>query len=175
LDVTFYRQELNLKRFHAHVAVDNIKTSIDFYSKLFGQNPTSQQNDYAKWMLEDPRVNFAISARGHAIGVNHFGFQVDSAEELFELKKLAEAASLGKVLNQEETECCYARSEKYWTIDPQGLAWEHFHTMADAPEFGNDTAACCTPVHSSELDAPTAKAACCIPKGLSVTDGRCCG
>jgi catechol 2,3-dioxygenase-like lactoylglutathione lyase family enzyme len=111
-----------MKRFHAHVAVENIETSIDFYSKLFGEPPTKKQDDYAKWMLENPRINFAISARGHAIGVNHFGFQVDSPEELVELKKLAGAASPGGVMNQGEAACCYSKSEKHWTIDPQGLA-----------------------------------------------------
>jgi catechol 2,3-dioxygenase-like lactoylglutathione lyase family enzyme len=168
-----------MKRFHAHLAVENMKMSIDFYSKLFGQQPTKQQDDYAKWMLQDPRINFAISARGQAVGVNHFGFQVDSPEELVELKKLADAASHGEVLNQGETACCYAKSEKHWTIDPSGLAWEHFHTMVDTLAFGVDTthqaSACCIPVRGSELDAPTAKGACCIPNGLSVTDGACCG
>lgn len=168
-----------MKRFHAHVAVENIETSIDFYSKLFGEPPTKKQDDYAKWMLEDPRINFAISARGHAVGVNHFGFQVDSPEELVELKKLADSASPGEVLNQGEAACCYSKSEKHWTIDPQGLAWEHFHTMSDALEFGNDTAnqtgACCIPVRGAEQDAPSAKAACCIPNSSSTTEGACCG
>ncbi len=168
-----------MKRFHAHVAVENIKTSIDFYSKLFGQQPTKQQDDYAKWMLEDPRVNFAISARGDAVGVNHFGFQVDSPKELVELKERADAASHGEVLSQGEAACCYAKSEKHWTIDPQGLAWEHFHTMADTLAFGDDTTnqagVCCIPVRGSELDAPSAKAACCIPSESSVTGGACCG
>jgi catechol 2,3-dioxygenase-like lactoylglutathione lyase family enzyme len=167
-----------MKRFHTHVAVENIETSIDFYSKFFGQPPTKKQIDYAKWMLDDPRVNFAISARGHVVGVNHFGFQVDSAEELVELKKLADAASAGEVLDQGKSACCYCNSEKHWTIDPQGLAWEHFHTMSDALEFGNDTAnqtgACCIPVRESDQDAPSAKAACCIPNDSSATKGTCC-
>ncbi len=168
-----------MKRFHAHVAVENIETSIDFYSKLFGHPPTKKQDDYAKWMLEDPRINFAISARGHAVGVNHFGFQVDTAEELAEVKKLADAASPGEVLDQGKSSCCYSNSEKHWTIDPQGLAWEHFHTMSDALEFGNDTAnqtgACCIPVRGSDQDAPSAKVACCIPNGPLATQGACCG
>jgi catechol 2,3-dioxygenase-like lactoylglutathione lyase family enzyme len=168
-----------MKRFHAHVAVENIEASIDFYSKLFGQQPTKQHDNYAKWMLEDPRVNFAISARGHAIGVNHLGFEVDSPEELVDLKKLADAASSGTALNPGEAACCYSKSEKHWTIDPQGLAWEHFHTMSDALEFGNDTrnhaGACCIPVRESELDSSSVKAACCIPNSLSVTEGTCCG
>jgi hypothetical protein len=168
-----------MKRFHAHVAVANIEASIDFYSKLFGEPPTKKQDGYAKWMLEDPRINFAISARGHAPGVNHFGFQVDSPDELVDLRKLADAASPGEVLNQGDATCCYSKSEKHWTIDPEGLAWEHFHTMSDALEFGNDTenqtGACCIPVRGSDKDAPSAKAACCIPNGLSPTEGACCG
>lgn len=167
-----------MKRFHVHVAVANLASSIDFYTKLFGQAPTKERPDYAKWMLDDPRVNFAISARGHAPGVNHFGFQADSAEELQGLKQLAESASGGQVLDQGETACCYAKSEKHWTVDPQGLAWEHFHTMSEAEEFGADTAnqtgACCIPVRSSEQDAEQAKSACCIPKAESAAAGACC-
>lgn len=168
-----------MKRFHVHVVVKNIENNIDFYSKLFGQLPTKRQDDYAKWMLEDPRVNFAISARGHVAGVNHFGFQVDSPEELMAIKQFAETASPGEVLDQGEASCCYSKSGKHWTIDPQGLAWEHFHTMSDALEFGdgtaNQTGACCIPVRGAERDAPSAKAACCIPNNLSAANSACCG
>ena len=111
-------------------------------------------------MLEDPRVNFAISTRGHATGVNHFGFQAENAEELHGLKRLAQAASGGQVLDQGETACCYARSEKHWTVDPQGLAWEHFHTMSEVREFGADTA--------------SQTGACCIPKTAATVAGSCC-
>lgn len=165
-----------MKRFHVHIAVTNLEDSINFYSKLFGQQPTKRQDDYAKWMLEDPRVNFAISSRRAC--TNHFGFQVDSREELAALKQLAEAASPGQVLDQGEAACC-AKSEKHWTIDPQGLAWEHFHTMSEALKFGDDTAneggACCIPVRSSGQDAPCAKAACCIPSSSIESTGACCG
>lgn len=168
-----------MKRFHVHVVVTSIEDSIDFYSKLFGQQPSKRQDDYAKWMLDDPRLNFAISARGHAAGVNHFGFQVDSPEELHTIKQLAESAAQGEVLDQGATACCYAKSEKHWTVDPQGLAWEHFHTLSDVLEFGEDTAsqtgACCIPVRGSERDAPSAKAACCIPDSSSDTKSACCG
>lgn len=167
-----------MKRFHVHVAVANLANSINFYSKLFGQAPAKERPDYAKWMLDDPRVNFAISARGHATGVNHFGFQADSAEELQGLKQLAESASGAQVVDHGETACCYANSEKHWTVDPQGLAWEHFHTMSEALEFGTDTAsqtgACCIPVRSSEQDGEQAKSACCIPKTESVAADSCC-
>ncbi len=167
-----------MKRFHVHVAVKDLAASINFYSKLFGKLPAKQRPDYAKWMLDDPRVNFAISARGHAVGVNHFGFQVDSPEELSALKQHAEAASEGAVLDQGEASCCYAKSEKHWTIDPQGLAWEHFHTLSDAVAFGEDVAtqsgACCIPLRASEEDAPAAGAACCIPNEASQNQAAGC-
>lgn len=168
-----------MKRFHVHIAVTDIATSINFYSRLFGQSPAKQRPDYAKWMLEDPRVNFAISARGHAAGLNHFGMQVDSTEELLELKQLAERASEGNVLDDGTASCCYANSEKHWTIDPQGLAWEHFHTISDALAFGEDTPttseACCIPVRASEHDSPSAAAACCIANEGAKTAAGCCG
>jgi|GEM_PF-6880678 len=89
-------------------------------------------------MLKDPPLNFAISDRGHATGINHLSFQAENAQELEGLKGLAEAASGDQVINQKGAACCYAKSEKHWTVDPQGLAWEHFHTMAEAVEFGRD-------------------------------------
>lgn len=101
-----------MKRFHVHIVVDNLANSIDFYSKLFGQLPDKQRDDYAKWMLEDPRLNFAISAQGAATGVNHFGFQVDSSEELRDIRQLAENAASGNVLDQGEASCCYARGAR---------------------------------------------------------------
>ena len=146
-----------MKRFHVHIAVAELAASISFYSKLFGQAPSRQQADYAKWMLDDPRLNFAISSRGHATGVNHFGMQAESAEELDSLKILADAASEGETLDQGEAACCYAESDKHWVTDPQGLAWEHFLTMSDAQTFGEDTAttsgACCIPLRASEVSA----------------------
>lgn len=168
-----------MKRFHVHVAVKDLSQSIGFYSKLFGQTPSMERQDYAKWMLEDPRLNFAISSRGHAVGINHFGFQADSPEELNSLKVLAAAASEGQVLDQGETACCYAKSEKHWTVDPQGLAWEHFYTMSEAKEFGQDMAnqagACCIPVKASAQDDARAKAACCVPNIETPAAGACCG
>ncbi|MDR7928327.1 ArsI/CadI family heavy metal resistance metalloenzyme [Acidithiobacillus thiooxidans] len=166
-----------MKRFHVHVAVNDLTASIAFYSKLFGQAPSKEQPDYAKWMLEDPRLNFAISSRGHAIGVNHFGMQADSTEELAGLKVLADDASGGTTLDQGETACCYAKSEKHWTVDPQGLAWEHFLTMSDAVAFGEDTAtqtgACCIPPHSSEGAAK--QEPCCTPqKTVPDQQQQCC-
>lgn len=166
-----------MKRFHVHVAVNDLATSIAFYSRLFGQGPSKEQPDYAKWMLEDPRLNFAISSRGHPIGVNHLGMQADSTQELAGIKALADDASGGTTLDQGEAACCYAKSEKHWTVDPQGLAWEHFFTMSDAVAFGEDTAtqtgACCIPLHSSEGAATLG--ACCVPQEAAQGQQQCCG
>ena len=154
-----------MKRFHVHVAVEDLAASVDFYSKLFGHPPSKQQPDYAKWMLADPRLNFAISKRGHTVGVNHFGFQVDTPQELAALEELAQSASADAVLQSAEASCCYAQSKKHWTIDPQGLAWEHFHTLSDAVTFGDDSAApggaCCIPLRASPQDR--VDAGCCVP------------
>lgn len=140
-----------MKRFHVHAHVTDMKASIAFYSKLFAAEPTRVEADYAKWMLEDPRINFAISTRGDAVGVDHLGFQTDDADELVELKARAKDADMA-LLDQGETSCCYARSEKYWVTDPQGIAWEQFHTLDNIPVFGEGTRAaepqalaCCAP------------------------------
>jgi lactoylglutathione lyase len=106
------------------------------------------ESDYAKWMLDDPRINFAISTRGGAPGVDHLGIQTDTEAELVELKARAKAADM-TLMDEGETTCCYARSEKHWMTDPQGIAWEHFHTLADIPVFSErvkdaaDASACC--------------------------------
>lgn len=140
-----------MKRFHVHAHVEDLAASIAFYSKLFAAEPTRVEADYAKWMLEDPRINFAISTRGATTGVDHLGFQTDDAEELAELKERATAADMA-LLDQGETSCCYARSEKHWVTDPQGIAWEHFHTLDTIPVSGEGTkapegqaSACCAP------------------------------
>jgi predicted enzyme related to lactoylglutathione lyase len=150
-----------MKRFHVHLHVEDLQASIAFYSKLFSTQPARIENDYAKWMLEDPRVNFAISTRGSKPGLDHLGFQVDSAEELTEMKAAAESAEMSTI-DEGETSCCYARSEKHWITDPQGIAWEHFHTLEDIPVFNEagrstDGAACCAPVQKPV-------AACCAPR-----------
>ena len=129
-----------MKRFHVHAHVDDLEASVAFYSKLFAAEPTRRESDYAKWMIEDPRVNFAISTRGGKPGVDHLGFQTDSDEELAELKARAQAADMA-VLDEGETTCCYARSEKHWVTDPQGIAWEHFHTLDSIPTFSQSSAA----------------------------------
>jgi len=141
-----------MKRFHVHAHVHDLGASVDFYTRLFGAAPTRLEADYAKWMLEDPRINFAISARGGEAGIDHLGIQVEMEGELAGLRDRAEAAR-GALLDEGETSCCYARSEKHWVVDPQGIAWEHFHTLQNIPVFretpateagaGADASACC--------------------------------
>jgi catechol 2,3-dioxygenase-like lactoylglutathione lyase family enzyme len=139
-----------MKRFHVHAHVEDLQASIAFYSRLFAAEPTRVESDYAKWMLEDPRINFAISTRGGKPGVDHLGIQTDTEEELVELKERARAADLS-LLDEGETTCCYARSEKYWLTDPQGIAWEQFRTLGSIPLFSEATksapeaSACCAP------------------------------
>ncbi len=146
-----------MKRLHIHVAVEDLQKSIGFYSTLFGSEPTKLKADYAKWMLEDPRVNFAISARGAKPGVDHLGIQVDVEGELGELRERLTKADM-QVFSEGETNCCYARSDKSWVQDPSGIAWEAYHTMADSELF-NDA----QPVKSEEAQAVTANA-CCAPQ-----------
>ncbi len=136
-----------MKRFHVHAHVEDLQASIAFYSKMFAAEPTRVEGDYAKWMMDDPRINFAISTRGGKPGVDHLGFQTDTGEELDELKARAQAADM-VVADEGETTCCYARSEKHWITDPQGIAWEHFHTLDSIPVFSQKAAsqsdvACC--------------------------------
>jgi catechol 2,3-dioxygenase-like lactoylglutathione lyase family enzyme len=163
-----------MKRFHVHLHVDDLATSIAFYSRLFAAAPTRVEADYAKWMLEDPRVNFAISTRGSQPGLDHLGFQVDDAAELAELKERATAADMA-LLDEGATSCCYARSEKHWVTDPQGVAWEHFHTLENIPVFNEAAAspqgACCAPTAAVAEPAAKARAACCVP---SKSSSSCC-
>ena len=128
-----------MKRFHVHVHVEDLAKNITFYSAMFGQQPARAESDYAKWMLQDPPVNFAISTRGGAAGVDHLGIQVESEEELAALRGRAARAELAMQV-EGETTCCYARSEKYWVTDPQGVAWEQFHTLENIPVFSQPSA-----------------------------------
>jgi len=128
-----------MKRLHVHVAVEDLERSIGFYSTLFGANPAVVKDDYAKWMLDDPRINFAISDRARVPGVDHLGIQVESGEELAELAGRLKAA--GDVTrDQEATTCCYAKSDKAWVNDPSGVRWETFHTFGEAAAYGQDEA-----------------------------------
>lgn len=138
-----------MKRMHLHVSVDDIQKSLAFYSQLFGAEPTVAKPDYAKWMLDDPLVNFAISQRGAKAGLDHIGIQVESDAELTEIKERLEKAELS-ILTEEGTTCCYAKSDKHWVQDPSGIAWETYRTLESAPTFnGQETAknsaACCVP------------------------------
>jgi catechol 2,3-dioxygenase-like lactoylglutathione lyase family enzyme len=126
-----------MKRLHVHVAVDDVEKSIGFYSTLFGAPPGVNRHDYAKWMLDDPRVNFAISSRGREAGVDHLGIQVENDPELRELAGQLKAAG-ETTRDQEATTCCYAQSNKAWIDDPSGIRWETFFTFGDATTYGED-------------------------------------
>ncbi len=161
-----------MKRFHVHVSVSNLDECIRFYSTLFGAEPVRVEPDYAKWMIEDPRINFAISKRHSKVGVDHLGFQVDEADELAAMKAQLLKADAGLV-EQTAAACCYANSDKYWVTDPAGIAWESFHTLGSIPIYANDTdisksMSCCEPV------APAKDAACCVPKSKSSAAASCC-
>jgi len=123
-----------MKRFHVHVGVRNLDESVRFYSGLFGTGPAVLKTDYAKWILDDPRVNFAISERGAGLGVNHLGLQVDDASELPEVRERFAAADGAGVVDEPGVTCCYAKSDKHWVTDPQGVAWEGWHNL-DAVEI----------------------------------------
>lgn len=137
-----------MKRLHVHVAVDDLEASVRFYNALFANEPSVLKSDYAKWSLGDPSVNFAISQRGVAPGVDHLGIQVESDAELREIQERLANAEV-QTLDQTGATCCYARSDKHWSVDPGGLAWESFHTLEEVPVYGPDTrvegAACCAP------------------------------
>jgi catechol 2,3-dioxygenase-like lactoylglutathione lyase family enzyme len=148
-----------MKRFHVHVAVDDLAANIRFYSTVFGMPPTVRKTDYAKWMVEDPRINFAISSRGAKAGLDHLGLQVDSDAELETLRAQVAAAEIA-ALGQPQATCCYARSDKYWISDPQGIAWETYHTLAEAQVFSADTA----PAVGAAAAKPEEVTACCAPR-----------
>lgn len=143
-----------MKRLHVHVAVEDLDRSIGFYSTLFAAEPAVLKDDYAKWMLDDPKVNFAISSRAVAGGVDHLGIQVDSREELDELAgRLKQAGEATR--DQEAATCCYARSDKAWVNDPTGVRWETFYTFGDATSYGEDGRP------ADPVAAPAPRAACC--------------
>jgi catechol 2,3-dioxygenase-like lactoylglutathione lyase family enzyme len=126
-----------MKRFHIHVAVDDLDGNKAFYTRLFGAEPAVVKHDYAKWMIEDPRINFAISTHGGRTGIQHLGLQADSAEELAEIRGRLAAAG-AEIEDEPAANCCYAHSDKHWAVDPQGLPWEAFHTLGEAHYYGTD-------------------------------------
>lgn len=152
-----------MKRFHVHVAVSDIEASVRFYSQLFAAEPTVRKPDYAKWMLEDPRVNFAISDRNSESGVRHLGIQVEDSGELTEVYARLQRADR-PVLEEGSTTCCYAKSEKSWIEDPQGVKWETFLTTGESTVYGNE---------EPKIDAER----CCEPSAVTETPSknRCCG
>jgi catechol 2,3-dioxygenase-like lactoylglutathione lyase family enzyme len=143
-----------MKRLHVHVAVHDLQQSIRFYSALFAAEPAVKKDDYAKWMLDDPRVNFAISTRASKAGLDHLGIQAENGEELDDLGSRLAQADVA-ITAQKGASCCYAKSDKYWTIDPQGIAWESFHTLDSVPMYGQDTRS-----RGAEIKS-AGKAACC--------------
>jgi lactoylglutathione lyase len=166
-----------MKRFHVHVAVADLDVSKRFYSAMFGQAPSVEKEDYAKWMLDDPRLNFAISTRSEQVGVNHLGFQAEDAAELTAIHRQLQSADAA-VLEEAGANCCYAKSDKYWITDPTGIAWESFHTLDSIPTFnGNssaaksestDQSACCAPQSAAKIPVK-------IPVKAASTKGACCG
>ena len=161
-----------MKRFHVHVAVDNLDQAIGFYSALFAAQPAVVKPDYAKWMLDDPRVNFAISTRGKQPGLDHLGIQVESNDELHEVyDRLHEAG--GTVIEQGQVTCCYAKGEKAWIDDPSGIAWEAFFTTGESTVYGDGTgekeariahpASTALPVDAAAKTSRDGATACCAP------------
>ncbi len=161
-----------MKRFHVHVAVSDLNKSIAFYSAMFGEQPAVVKPDYAKWMLEDPRINFAISNRGHEPGVNHLGLQAEDDAELEAIHANLQKADTA-VLPEKGAHCCYAKSNKYWVTDPQGIPWESFHSLGSVPLYGeehdppgafgsNQETSCCAPAVDAK---PTTKATGCCAGG----------
>ena len=174
-----------MKRFHVHVSVRDLDESTRFYAALFGTAPTVRKDDYAKWMLDDPRVNFAISTRAGAAGIDHLGIQAEDADELAELGARLDRAGQG-VLAEHGTACCHARSDKFWTVDPQGTRWETFHTLGAATSYYGDdpaTASTLSMAHAAGTaersadccDAATPQGVCCAPKVDRPADAPCCG
>jgi hypothetical protein len=150
---------------HVHVAVENLEHAIGFYSVLFAAQPTVIKPDYAKWMLDDPRVNFAVSTRGRAVGLDHLGVQVEDEAELIEVYARLHQAG-GTVIDQGQTSCCYAKSEKFWIDDPAGIAWETFLTTGESPDYGDG---------SGERHARMAHAsACCVTEPAAAEASACC-
>ena len=160
-----------MKRFHVHAHVTDLQASVAFYSRMFAAEPARLEHDYAKWMLEDPRINFAISTRGDKPGVDHLGLQADTDEELDELRDRAKAADV-TLLDEGQTSCCYAESDKHWVVDPQGIAWEHFRTLKSIPVFSQKPAAAATPKDGACCATPSTKAL--SPAVGPRQTGRCC-
>ena len=151
-----------MKRLHVNISVTDLDASIGFYNSLFAAEPTVLKTDYAKWMLEDPRVNFAISTRGDRKGIEHLGIQVENDDELDEVYSRLQVAG-APVIEEGETTCCYANSEKSWIFDPEGIAWETFLTRGESPVYGSDV-----------IQPKDGNSACCTPRQQETADSGCC-
>jgi len=166
-----------MKRLHIHLSVDDLEQNVDFYSTLFGCQPTVQHTDYAKWMLDDPRVNFAISNQSAKTGLDHLGIQAENTEELKTIKQQLDATQT-PIEAQQNAACCYVRSDKYWVTDPQGIAWESFHSLSEIPTFNDKQAASdgenpfssCAPEPAKETAS-----SCCTPEPAQQSESSCCG
>lgn len=167
-----------MKRLHVHVNVADLERSVRFYSTLFGVAPAVRKPEYAKWMLEDPRVNFAISEQGRTPGLDHLGIQAETRHELDEVAaRLASADEA--LLHQEGTTCCYAKSDKAWSEDPSGIKWESFYTFGESTQYGESAprgdSACCAP-RAGAVAALEAGGSCCAPTAKSGAQASaCCG
>ena len=164
-----------MKRLHLHVGVADLDRSIQFYSTLFGAPPSVAKPDYAKWMLEDPRVNFAISSGHHAgKGIEHLGIQAEDEAELAEVYGRLKAADR-PVLEEGRTTCCYAKSEKSWIADPDGIVWEAFYTDGEAVTYGDSPAIATVMAEAACCDSETPQGECCEPKPELSASAPCCG
>lgn len=151
-----------MKRFHVHLSVPDLERSIRFYNGLFGAEPAVVRHDYAKWMLDDPRVNFAISSRGRGTtGLNHLGLQVESAADLAAVRERFAATDAARVVDEPGAHCCYAKSDKHWVTDPQGIAWEAFHSLDTIPLYDGAGNATATATSACGVAEPGAAGACC--------------
>jgi predicted enzyme related to lactoylglutathione lyase len=160
-----------MKCLHVHVSVEDISRSVGFYSALFAAQPSVVKSDYAKWMLDDPRVNFAISTRGRQPGLDHLGIQVENTDELHEVYgRMREAG--GDIIEQGQTACCYAQSEKSWIDDPAGIAWETFHTTGESTVYGDGTGENRARIAHEKI-ASEKESACCVPQQLTKSSACC--
>jgi extradiol dioxygenase family protein len=152
-----------MKRMHIHLSVDDLDKNIKFYTTMFGAEPTIQHSDYAKWRLEDPSVNFAVSDKGRDSGLNHLGLELDSDEELEKIHQRINQSNLDN-LEEKSAQCCYSESDKYWTLDPQGIAWENFYTLGEIPIYGAN----------SSKDSEDSLNSCGISKAAPSSQSNCC-
>ena len=152
-----------MNRMHIHLSVSDLDSNIKFYTTMFGIEPTILESDYAKWRLENPSVNFAISNKGRENGLKHLGLELDSDEELNKVHKRIEENNI-ESLEEKRAHCCYSESDKYWVLDPQGIPWENFHSLREIPIYGND----------SSKDAVESFNSCGINAGVEKSQANCC-